>query len=194
MNVSKVLAKKIVERRKFELRLTQEDLAKKAGISRSYVAQLEGGDINIRQPVVAALGKALNLSPNWGELLGVPTDRAVSFSNGETIMPSGEVLAAGTSLPVVKGVSLNSNLELMSSWLPDGEEEDIPEVLEDIRDGAVPAEFPDGAVIKHLGEPGNPELTPYEWRILSATRQLHPDYRGPALAILEGLAKVPDKD
>jgi y4mF family transcriptional regulator len=44
--------------------LTQKQLAKKAGISRGYVSQIENGKINLYLDTLVALARALGVNPS----------------------------------------------------------------------------------------------------------------------------------
>lgn len=56
-----VLAKNIKFHRK-QLNLTQEDLAKRAGVNRSHLAMIEGGNHNVLVETIDRLAQALGMT------------------------------------------------------------------------------------------------------------------------------------
>lgn len=61
MDILKAIGNKIVERRK-ELNMTQEDLAYKADIDRTYVGYVENGKQNITIVMLCKFAKALDIN------------------------------------------------------------------------------------------------------------------------------------
>lgn len=61
MNILKAIGNKIVERRK-ELNMTQEDLAYKADIDRTYVGYVENGKQNITIVMLCKFANALDIN------------------------------------------------------------------------------------------------------------------------------------
>lgn len=59
---------KAVRRRRRELDLTQEDLAEKANLARTYITNLEAGKINASLETIVRLAEALEVSV-WALLL-----------------------------------------------------------------------------------------------------------------------------
>jgi transcriptional regulator with XRE-family HTH domain len=53
-----------VKRRRLSLGLTQEDLAEKSGLHRTYISSLENGQRNIALSNIIRLAKALDISPH----------------------------------------------------------------------------------------------------------------------------------
>lgn len=62
--------------------LTQEDLAKRAGINRSYISALERGTKNARLSTLATLVEALNLQPTQLLEQGTEQDRSQNAHSG----------------------------------------------------------------------------------------------------------------
>ncbi len=59
------IGKRIESARK-ELNLTQEELAKELGLNKSTIQRYETGQVQrIKLPVIAAMAKILNVSPDW---------------------------------------------------------------------------------------------------------------------------------
>lgn len=82
-NITKEIGQRIKIFRKNRRKMTQAELAKRAGISRGYMAQIEGGDLSVSIYTLHAIMRTLGLDLNWldpGLLDKHPTGKVVASS------------------------------------------------------------------------------------------------------------------
>jgi transcriptional regulator with XRE-family HTH domain len=85
------LAEKVRVKRE-ELRLTQQELAKKAGLTQATISRIEHGEVRqIRSDAAAALAKALNVTADF--LLG--KQERMEFEDSLVADPTAQVLFRG---------------------------------------------------------------------------------------------------
>jgi transcriptional regulator with XRE-family HTH domain len=60
--IFKVLLGQAIRRRRREMDISQEELADRAGLNRTYITRVEGGERNLRLETVAQIAKALDIT------------------------------------------------------------------------------------------------------------------------------------
>ncbi|MBR3767569.1 MAG: helix-turn-helix domain-containing protein [Clostridia bacterium] len=79
----KIIIGQRIKKRREELGWTQEDLGNALSMNKSTIQRYESGSIGIKQPVLLAIAKALDISPDWLLNKTAMKDNFFNFENNE---------------------------------------------------------------------------------------------------------------
>lgn len=195
MEINKEIGLIFKDRRK-ALRLTQQQVAEKTGVTDGYISRVERGGAELTKPTLQALLKALKIEKPianrfiagivqpGSELLD---DGSLRERNGLTYLATGGMALPAGCMIVDQGASVRPRwaIKLPSGGLIVTMDDDLAEWQG--------KELPDGTMIDsrgHLRLPGEQRHTPLsdeEWRLVELWRYLSPSKKKIASAMLKSL-------
>lgn len=195
MEISEEVGLILKERRKM-LRLTQQQLAKKAEITSGYISRLEHGGVELTRPTLQALLRALEISKNIANrfMAGIVVDGSELLEDGSLRDPSGLIylVNGGMALPdgcaiVDQGPTIRPRYAVK---LPNGSlvplTDEKPKKYLDLK------ELPKGTRIDAFGhlrlsDERDTPLNDEEWKVIGTWRYLSPSKKKIASAMLKSL-------